>query len=207
MPTLKFHRQNAALERAIERVLDAVKPWSGEGFRFTDIEFAHPEDLMSGEGSKKFGGRWNPPGLAALYYSMDPQTALLEAFSQRVFYGLRIEIDTPKMVFGVEVDLDFVLDLTDGALRNRLKISHRTIVKNGWKAEQFSGTEGITQAIGRLAYSKNLQGLVVPSAADARGKNLVVFPHDNQKISIMGEDAIERAIKSKEDELITQVFQ
>ena len=47
----------------------------------------------------------------------------------------------------------------------------------GWSPSTAdTGPESITQAIGRIAHSEGLQGLLVPSAAVPGEKNLVVFP-------------------------------
>ncbi len=35
--------------------------WSGVTFRSVELEHAAPEQILSGEGSLKFGGRWNAP--------------------------------------------------------------------------------------------------------------------------------------------------
>jgi hypothetical protein len=45
-----------------------------------------------------------------------------------------------------------------------------------WRQRQKEGREALTQAIGRLAYEANLEGILVPSAACATGSNLVLFP-------------------------------
>lgn len=44
-------------------------------YRLTNSEYAHD---ISGAGSKIYGGRWNPPGLAVLYTSQYISLAILE---------------------------------------------------------------------------------------------------------------------------------
>lgn len=45
-----------------------------------------------------------------------------------------------------------------------------------WRREMRAGHEPITQAIGRAAFEVGWEGLIVPSAADPGGYNLLVFP-------------------------------
>jgi hypothetical protein len=46
-----------------------------------------------------------------------------------------------------------------------------------WQESQERGQESLSQAIGRLAWERRLDGLLVPSAADRpRGVNLVAYP-------------------------------
>lgn len=54
-----------------------LSPWSGYFFRFQTIKFPAAKDILSGKGARQRGGRWNPPGLAALYGSTT-DTATLE---------------------------------------------------------------------------------------------------------------------------------
>ncbi len=63
----------------------------GSGFvawRLDKAEFATTWD--SGEGSYKVGGRWNSKGVRAVYCSIDPATAILEAAVHKGFKTLDI---------------------------------------------------------------------------------------------------------------------
>ncbi len=55
---------------------------------------------LSGDGAKKTGGRFNPPGLAALYLSLEAITALKEAT-----HGLPRRVE-PFIFCSYEVDCD-----------------------------------------------------------------------------------------------------
>jgi hypothetical protein len=50
------------------------------------------------------------------------------------------------------------------------------MLEEPWWLLQDQGREALTQAVGRLARDAGLVGLIVPSAARARGANVVVFP-------------------------------
>src|SRR5437870_6910515 len=74
-PNPEYVRFVAAMRRA--RRLAA--PWSGVVYRATSPHYASSRDLVSGEGARLHGGRWNAPGtFAAVYASLDPQTAMAE---------------------------------------------------------------------------------------------------------------------------------
>lgn len=67
---------------------------SGE-FRFWRLDAQrHAPTWASGEGSFRVGGRWNSPGIRAIYASLDPATATLEV---AVHKGFRV-LDTQPHV-------------------------------------------------------------------------------------------------------------
>ncbi|MCW8827219.1 MAG: RES domain-containing protein [Gammaproteobacteria bacterium] len=64
-------------------------------------------DPLSGEGAKRFGGRFNPVGVEALYTAISETVALAEynqGFPHR---------PQPKTLCAYEVDCDDLIDLTD----------------------------------------------------------------------------------------------
>ncbi len=69
----------------------------------------HAESCCSGIGAQRLGGRWNPKGVAAVYCSLDPATAILEVAVHKGFAALdakphvlsAIEIADPADVFAV----------------------------------------------------------------------------------------------------------
>ena len=59
-------------------------PWSGVIFRSVSPRYAQPHDILSGHGSYKSGGRWNAPGIYAIYGSLEPGLAADESFNGSV---------------------------------------------------------------------------------------------------------------------------
>ena len=55
-------------------------------------------------------------------------------------------------------------------------VSREHMCMEQWEKIQRTGKEAITQTIGRLAWERKFDGLLVPSAARASGVNLVAFP-------------------------------
>jgi len=44
-----------------------LRPLKDIFYRSTTTKYADDTDLITGEGSRLHGGRWNPPGIAAVY--------------------------------------------------------------------------------------------------------------------------------------------
>jgi RES domain-containing protein len=151
--------------------------WAGVAYRSVVPRYASSQELLSGHGSRQYGGRWNPPeSFPAVYASLDPETALAEALAHCRHYGIPVEHAMPRVFVAIRAELARVLDLNDGAIRRSLRVSRGRMCEEDWRACCDAGTEAITQALGRIARQIELDGLLVPSAALADGTNLVVFP-------------------------------
>ena len=134
-------------------------------------------DLLSGEGVRRHGGRWNPSGLfAAVYASLSPETALAEALGRFREYGVSVAEAMPRVLTALEIEIEALADLTSPAARQALRVSRRRMRREDWRRAMEEEREAITQAIGRAAFERGLEGLLVFSAPDPAGRNLVLFP-------------------------------
>lgn len=164
------------VERIRPRLADAV-PWSGVAFRATAERYAHRDDLLTGAGSKQSGGRWNPLGLfRAVYLSLGVDTAVAELLGQFAHYGFQAAELTPFVVAGVEVRLSRVLDLSSVATRRKLRLTLVELQHDDWRAAQDAGDESLTQAVGRIAFEAEFDGLLVPSVSKRGETNVVALP-------------------------------
>jgi RES domain-containing protein len=162
--------------RLAERIQNAtVISWEGDVFRFCDMTFANLTDLITGEGSSRAGGRWNGKNQPTLYFSLDPETALAELFANSRHQNVPDSAMTPVALTACHVHVARVLNLADPAVRRLLGVSARQLREVPWRAMQHAGQEPVTQAIGRLARAAGMQGLLVMSARQRRGLNLVLF--------------------------------
>lgn len=144
-------------------------------FRCSEPTYATKDDLLSGEGSRKHGGRWNPPSsFATVYAAFSDATALAESKAHFLYYGLDPADALPRTIVTVDVKLAKILDLTDGTVRKALGVSATRMRGDDWRKLNRRGAESLTQAIGRAVYESGLEGLTVP-ACDG-GKNVVWFP-------------------------------
>ena len=147
----------------------------GTIYRSTSPRYATSSDLVSGAGSRLHGGRWNPVGVAAVYGSFSPETALAETLAHCRYYGLPVHAAMPRTFVAVEFVLGKVLDLTQGRNRQMLGISQQRLLECDWRAEMQRGLLPLTQQVAVAAFNAGLEALVVASAADPSGQNLIVL--------------------------------
>ena len=151
--------------------------WKGPVYRSTSVEYANSADLVTGIGSKRNGGRWNPMGsFEAVYASTMPDTAMDEAIAYHRYFGIPIHKAFPRVFVAINATLSNVLDLTDGKVRQFLRVSLSRMFSEDWREEQDHGKESLTQAIGRAAFEIGFEAIHVCSAACSNGEGLVIFP-------------------------------
>ncbi|MBV8969792.1 MAG: RES domain-containing protein [Verrucomicrobia bacterium] len=110
--------------------------WSGVIFRSVSPRYARPADIVSGYGSYRAGGRWNAPGIYAIYGSIEPGLAADESFNFLLqHFGWQNRDIPPRMVVAIRVSLPAVLDLTNpvGALD---KSNLEELLSEGWRRDR-----------------------------------------------------------------------
>ena len=159
------------------------KNWSGIGFRSVIPRYANARDMISGAGAFRGGGRWNPPGIHAVYASLEPGLSVNEAmrvvFSDR---GFNVEDIRPRLVAGLRCRLNAVIDLsTDSVVPPWLALGE--LLSNDWNTANANGSESCSQAFGR-AVSEISEALLVPSARRG-GVNLIIYPKSLRPDSLL----------------------
>jgi len=85
------------------RISPKATPWKGVTFRSVELEHASLEQIVSGEGSLKYGGRWNAPeSFPVIYSSTRPGTAIEEAFQLAADYDLSPDDLKRRLTCGIE---------------------------------------------------------------------------------------------------------
>ncbi|NOT68528.1 MAG: RES domain-containing protein [Methylophilaceae bacterium] len=128
-------------------------------------------DPLSGEGAKKHGGRFNRPGCAALYLSLDPTTAWMEAQQGFPFKP------QPMTLVAYEIDCTKIADLNDEALLKRLGFSSQDLAC-AWEAMAAKKQEPATWQLVNQLRSLDVAGILVrsfASACNANNQNLVLW--------------------------------
>ena len=178
--TIKLHPDRPKLEArlmGLGKSLDSK--FEGQLFRFINPAYSKASDNVDGAGALHADGRWNltgPPRLS--YTAMAPETALAEALAHVRYYRLPLSKALPRVLVGLRLKAQRVLDLRDGKVRKALRLSEGTIKKLDWRAENQKGMETITQAWGRAFAVAGYEAVIVPSAADLNGTNVLVYPEN-----------------------------
>jgi RES domain-containing protein len=117
----------------------------------------HPPELANTRGA-----RWNPSGTAAIYTSLEPDTALAEGQ-----HAMDIQPVRPKprrrVLYEIQVTLQAVLDLTNG------RYAEVGLTDEDLDSDDFAACQRVGGAAAWLGYD----GLLVPSAR-AEGGNIVI---------------------------------
>jgi RES domain-containing protein len=124
-----------------------------------------PYEILSARGGRLLGGRWNPPGVAALYLSFEPATVRAELARAAELQGDREEAIYPLTLGQIAVAAE-VVELLEPDLLESLGVE--TPLSALVPKPQ-------TQLVGATALDLGIEALIVPSVA-ARAENVVLFP-------------------------------
>src|SRR5436190_1308461 len=104
------HPESDRLAETPRRLSSAGRNWVGTAYRVASVLRSNQEDLISGEGSRIWGGRWNPAGsFPTTYLSLDHDTAMAEYLAQNRRQGLPDHAAMPAVTVGVNLNLERVL--------------------------------------------------------------------------------------------------
>ena len=150
-------------------LVEQASPLEGEFFRSVELAYAHPDDVVSGEGTRSHGGRFVRPGLRAVYGSVDEETAFRESAARMNRLagrgGARV-VGYPRItyVIGVKAASHVALTTThpDAAAILPACLDPNDLTES--------------QAVGEFLQTHSIQAVVFPSAIPGfSGRNLVVF--------------------------------
>jgi RES domain-containing protein len=127
------------------------------------------------------GARWNGPPVEAIYTSCERETALAEAD-----YYISLQPLRPKArrtLYTLRVAIASVVDLTRAGVLDTLGITPAILCADD---------QAPCRLIGGAAHWLGHNGLLVPSARNATGKNLVIYQHDleSSHFAVVGDQVI-----------------
>ena len=156
-------RIEAVLAKAPLRCIEAyVTRLIADAYRGTALETF---------GAVRNGGRYNPPGIPALYTSFLRATALREAMQ---FLG-DLDPVRPMSMLSIKVDTDRILDLTRWVTLFELRTSRRELTR--LIVDKYAG-DALPQILGRIAHDLGrFGGMIVWSRVHHKKWNLVLFPN------------------------------
>ncbi len=166
------------IQKRLSLLIEGAVQFDGIVFRSSSPKYANDSDLVSGIGSKLYGQRWNTAGIAVVYASLTPETAMAETLAHYRYFGIPIEEAMPRVFVGIHVKMSNVLDLRVPGILRRIGVSKRGLLVTDWRRELSTGHVPITQLIGLAAFELGVEGLLVPSAAEKKGTNLLLFPNN-----------------------------
>ncbi len=137
----------------------ALRPLSLTVWRMVSIE--RQRSSLSGEGARRFGGRWNPIGQPALYLATEPATAAAE------FYQGIIK---PGTLVPYTLEADRIAELTAG------DEDVERALNADWKTEaRIDGTAPPSWSLAADLIAAGAEGALVPSVQNPGGTNLVLW--------------------------------
>ena len=181
------------LTTCFTKLVDDAPAFSGTTYRSCTPKYATETDLVTGEGSKLNGARWNPKGIAVVYAADSPETAMAESLAHFRYFGFPVQSAMPRTFAAITLKLKCVVDLRECSVRQRLHVSKDSMITVDWRNEVKAGLVPITQAIGQAAFDAGVEALIVPSAAQSYGFNVLVFPANlkkGSKIQILNADSL-----------------
>lgn len=155
--------------RLLDRLAQDNTPLLGMFFRSVEFRWMHPDDVISGAGSVKIGGRFAAVGTKAVYASDSEETLLREISARKNRLGGKalVTLDRyPRISFRIDLRLDrhtsFGYPFQD---RDLEKIRQRCL---------NPADIGFSQIVGKHLQAGGVQAVLYPSVTGA-GANIVVL--------------------------------
>ena len=154
---------------AIEAWTATAKPLSAVYYRSVEYRYMDPKEVLSGRGAALYGGRFASVGTPAVFLAESDSAASEEVLARKRRLGgsAQITLDKyPRIVFGVAVSMDRMLDLSNRGLPKAIASVRQICLAPD---DLIPSME-----LGDLLRTRAIQGLIFPSTV-GRGKNLIVY--------------------------------
>ena len=138
-------------------------------YRAHDPRWSWPP--VSGEGARRYGGRFNRIGVEAFYTALSPMTALREASS--IQQPLQ-----PVLVCAYEVDAEPVFDALDASQRRECAVTEDELRCPNWERDMYSRAVPVSHALAERLVAAGFAGMRVRSFVPGAGPddvNLVLW--------------------------------
>ena len=157
-----------AARKQLDELIAGAAPLKGDFFRSVAFHHIHPDDVISGEGTRLNGGRFVPVGAKAVYASLEEETAMREVTTRKIALGGRNQINVgeyPRMTYVLSVATRRSLDLA-----GTLPLELGKIVARCLRSSEYSAS----QKLAAVWIAEGIESVVFPSATGV-GRNVVVY--------------------------------
>jgi RES domain-containing protein len=140
------------------KLITSAAPLNGTFFRSVAFHYFHPDDLISGEGTRQHGGRFVPVGVRAVYASAEEDTALREVTQRKTTLGGERQIDVgeyPRMIYLLAISTQRNLDLTRSLDPQLEQVVERCLAGHSHTA---------SQELAAIRIKEGIESVVFPSA-------------------------------------------
>lgn len=170
-----------AVPSAVRDALTAALtgPANGYAIRSAGETYSSAEQMLSGLGAQRHGGRWNSPRrYPAVYGSSSLALACAETVAVARYYAFDEADLLPRMIRGFDYSLHVVVDLRSFAAPTPWSTSE--LIREDWRRANAAGVESRTQAIGRICHQLGAEAIIAPSAqaGEQLGFNIVFHPRN-----------------------------
>lgn len=161
-------------------------------FRSVELTWAHPDDVISGEGTRLNGGRFAAKGTKAVYASLDEETATREVTARKTRLGGQAQIalkDYPRLIYVISIEAKKCVDF-----RN---VGNDAVLKDMLAAASDPDVLGPSQEVGAYLVEKGMDAVIFPSVAGG-GANIAAFLDSDPpaKVAINNREQILDALKN-----------
>jgi RES domain-containing protein len=157
-----------AARKQLDELIAGAVPLKGDFFRSVAFHYFHPDDVISGEGTRLNGGRFVPVGAKAVYASLDEDTAMREVTTRKSALGGRSQINVgeyPRMTYVLLVPTHRNLELSA-----TLPLELANLVARCLRSPQYSAS----QELAAIWIAAGIESVVFPSATGV-GRNVLVY--------------------------------
>lgn len=127
------------------------------GLLYRALNPIHARNPLSGEGARRYGGRFNPRGMPALYTSLSVMTAIREAS--------QIGTLQPTTLVAYEADIGPILDATDPAALSAQGLNPADLAADDWRTRMLTDGRAPARHLAERLKASGFAGMRVRSFA------------------------------------------
>jgi len=156
------------------------------GLLYRALNPIYAADPLSGEGAKRFGGRFNKKGTAALYTSLSPETALKESH--------QVGHLQPTVLVSYQATIQSIFDANDESLLEKYDMSTYKLAANDWRDQMRRHKQSDSQRFAQQLIKEGYCGMQYTSFAAGATKtdrNLVLWhwnTGDNNQLQVIDDE-------------------